>query len=435
MDDGKTWQIISPDLTAFENDKQVVPGAPITRDVTGEEYYSTIYAIRESPIKEGVIWVGANDEPVHITQDGGASWINVTPKMPIGGRVDAVEPSPHDPAKAYISILRYQLNDYKPYIYKTEDYGITWTLITDGTNGIPTDFPTRVVREDPEKEGILYAGTEFGAFVSLNDGISWIRFEQFPTTPVTDMKIHQGDLVISTMGRGFWILDDLTSLRGINDIGSREVVFFQPKDGLRLRMRVSSDKNGSEYSQSGVKMDYYLAHPDQEVSLEIYNENENLVRKYVSGKYDPKVNTERNMSTEFSNAPASGGLPNDKGMNRFTWNMRHRSGWSANETQSYSGNGPMVRTGTYKAVLKLGDEVQEKEFDVLLDPRVTLVSDEDVAAQEAFSLQIRDFQDQVNQLIAEVDEERESLKNTLDKESVRKKHNGKKKPWIRFTTN
>ena len=225
MDDGKTWQIISPDLTAFENDKQVVPGAPITRDVTGEEYYSTIYAIRESPIKEGVIWVGANDGPVHITQDGGASWINVTPKMPIGGRVDAVEPSPHDPAKAYISILRYQLNDYKPYIYKTEDYGITWTLITDGTNGIPTDFPTRVVREDPEKEGILYAGTEFGAFVSLNDGISWIRFEQFPTTPVTDMKIHQGDLVISTMGRGFWILDDLTSLRGINDIGSREVVF------------------------------------------------------------------------------------------------------------------------------------------------------------------------------------------------------------------
>ena len=425
-DDGKTWEVISPDLTAFEEDKQVVPGAPITRDVTGEEYYSTIYAIRESPIKEGVIWVGANDGPIHLTKDGGANWVNVTPEMPTGGRVDAVEPSPHNPAKAYVSILRYQLNDYKPYIYKTDDYGESWTLITNGANGIPDDYPTRVVREDPVKEGVLYAGTEFGAFVSLDDGFSWTKFEQFPTTPVTDMKVHQGDLVMSTMGRGFWILDDLTSLRGINDIGSREVVLFQPNDGLRMRMRASSDINGPEYSQSGVSMDYYLSHSDQEVSLEIYNKNGELIRKYMSGRPDPQVNTERDMSTEFSNVPASGGLPNDEGMNRFIWNMRHRSGWNANESRSYRGNGPMVRTGTYKAILKWGDEVQEKEFKVLLDPRVTLVSDEDVAAQEELSLEIRDFQDQINQLIAQVDEQRKSLKNALDKERVGKKTQKKK---------
>ncbi len=426
IDDGKTWEIISPDLTAFEDDKQVVPGAPITRDVTGEEYYSTIYAIRESSLKEGLIWVGANDGPVYVTQDGGANWTNVTPDMPVGGRVDAVEPSPHNPAKAYVSILRYQLNDYKPYIYKTEDYGKSWTLLTDGSNGIPADYPTRVVREDPEKEGVLYAGTEFGAFVSLNDGESWTRFEQFPTTPVTDMKVHQGDLVMSTMGRGFWILDDLTSLRGINEIGSQEMVLFQPKDGLRMRMRASSAKNGPEYSQAGVRMDYFLANDEQEVTLEIYNEKGELVRNYVSGKADPKVNTERDMSTEFSKAPASGGLPNNEGMNRFTWNMRHRSGWNANERRSYRGNGPMVRTGTYKAVLKSGDSIQEKEFEVLLDPRVTLVSDEDVAAQEDLALQIRDFQDQVNQLIAQIDEERKSMKNALDKERVSKKTQRKK---------
>lgn len=425
-DDGKTWEIISPDLTAFEDDKQVVPGAPITRDVTGEEYYSTIYAIRESTITEGLIWVGSNDGPVHVTRDGGASWTNVTPDIPVGGRVDAVEPSPHNPAKAYISVLRYQLNDYKPYIYKTEDYGQSWTLLTDGSNGIPVDFPTRVVREDPEKEGVLYAGTEFGAFVSLNDGQSWTRFEQFPTTPVTDMKVHQGDLVMSTMGRGFWILDDLTSLRGITEIGSQSMVMFQPKDGLRMRMRASREKNGPEYSQSGVRMDYFLAEDKQDVTLEIYNEKGELVRSYMSGKPDPKVDTERDMSTEFSNPPASGGLPNSEGMNRFNWNMRHRSGWNANARRAYRGNGPMVKTGTYKAVLKSGDTVQEKEFEVLLDPRVTLVTDEDVAAQEALALQIRDFQDEVNKLIAAVDKERKAMKNALDKERVSRRTQRKK---------
>ena len=153
-DDGETWETISPDLTAFEEDKQVISGSPITRDITGEEYYSTLYSIRESPVKQGVIWTGANDGPVYVTQDDGKSWKNVTPKkIPSGGRVDAVEPSPHDPAKAYISVLRYQLGDPKPYIYKTTDYGKSWALLTDGTNGIANDIPTRVIREHPEKEG------------------------------------------------------------------------------------------------------------------------------------------------------------------------------------------------------------------------------------------------------------------------------------------
>ena len=211
-DEGKTWEIISPDLTAFDPDKQVFSGSPITRDITGEENYSTIYSIRESTLKKGVIWVGANDGPVHVTRNSGKKWKNVTPKgLPPGGRVDAVEPSPHKPGKAYMAVLRYQLGDWKPYIYRTTNYGKTWTLLTDGKNGIPIDYPTRVVREDPDREGLVFAGTEFGLFVSFDDGESWKSFQQnLPITPVTDIKVYRKDLAVSTMGRGFWVVDDLS---------------------------------------------------------------------------------------------------------------------------------------------------------------------------------------------------------------------------------
>lgn len=417
-DDGKTWEIISPDLTAFDPDKQVVPGSPITRDVTGEEYYSTIYAIRESSIQEGVIWVGSNDGPIHVTKDGGKNWENVTPQLPEGGRVDAVEPSPHDPAKAYVSILRYQLGDYAPYIYKTEDYGKTWSLLTDGKNGIPSDHPTRVVREDPESEGILYAGTEFGLFVSMNDGESWTRFESnFPVTPVTDLKVHQDDLVASTMGRGFWILDDLTSLRGIKDIGDQSLVMFQPKPGIRNMMSARSETNGPEYPRAGVNLSYYQKEKADLLRLEILNEAGEIVKVYEDSQVEEEVDTERDMSTEFSNFPASKGLPNTEGLNTFRWNMRHKGGWNEDSKRSYIGNGPMVSTGNYTARLIAGDQEITKNFVVSLDPRVTLVSDADVAEQEDLALQIQEFRDEVNQLVAEVKKEKEGLETSLDQEA------------------
>lgn len=426
VDDGKTWEIISPDLTAFEDDKQVVPGSPITRDVTGEEYYSTIYAIRESTIQEGLIWVGSNDGPVHVTRDGGKTWDNVTPDMPIGGRVDAVEPSPHNPAKAYVSILRYQLNDYAPYIYKTEDYGKTWELLTDGSNGMPGDYPTRVVREDPKKEGLLYAGTEFGLFISMNDGKEWHPFNNnLPVTPITDIKVHQEDLVMSTMGRGFWILDDVSSLHNMEAAMNERAFLFQPKDGLRLRMRASSAYNGPEYLGSGVKLNYFIADEDQDVILEIFNEKGEMVKSYMSGRPDPQVNTERDMSTEFSNPPAAPGLPNKQGINKFTWNMRHRGGWSANPRRAYMGNGPMVATGTFSAKLKVGDEVLETSFQVALDPRNTLVSDEDTKAQEALALEVRDFQDEVSKLVKTVGDARKALQNSLDQEKANRRQQRK----------
>jgi len=237
VNDGKTWETISPDLTDFDPKRQVISGAPITRDVTGEEFYSTIYAIQESPLKAGLIWTGANDGPVYVTQDGGKDgWKNVTPKdLPKGGRIDCVEPSTHQEGKAYFTSLRYQLGDWTPYIYKTQNYGQTWELIT---KGIPSDYPVRVVREDPDRVGLLYAGTEYGLFISFDDGKNWQAFQNnLPVTPITDLKVHQKDLVISTMGRSFWILDDLSILHeSMDKIAAAKAQLFQPRDEYRLRI-------------------------------------------------------------------------------------------------------------------------------------------------------------------------------------------------------
>lgn len=422
-DDGKTWEIISPDLTAFDPDFQMVSGGPITRDVTGEEYYSTIYAIRESPLQQGLIWVGANDGPVHVTRDGGLNWTNVTPNMPPGGRVDAVEPSPHNPAKAYVSVLRYQLdNDYRPYIYKTEDYGQTWELLTPGDNGLPADYPTRVIREDPEKEGVLYAGTEFGLFISLNDGQSWTPFNNnLPVTPITDIKIHQDDLVMSTMGRGFYILDNLISLRALAEVKDEQAYLFAIKEGIRNRLYARSEQNGPEYPRMGVTIDYYIKDAVDKVQLDILDAQGRIVRTFVNGRPSPAVNTERDMSTEFSNPPAAGGLPAEQGINRYSWNMRHAGGWNANPARAYMGNGPMVSTGRFTARLSVGDKVLEQPFEVVLDPRGTLVSDADVKEQEALALQIQSFSDEVSKLITQIEEERTKLDNRLDKERINRR--------------
>ena len=237
MDDGVTWEVISPDLTAHEKEYQIVPGNPITRDVTGEEVYSSIYAMSESKLERGVLWVGANDGPVHVSRDNGKTWKNVTPKdLAPGGRVQNIEPSPHRKGSAYIAVYRFlRDHDLKPYIYKTDDYGATWTKLTDGLNGIPNDHPTRVVREDPEREGLLYAGTEFGFFVSFENGRQWQELQQnLPATPVTDLRVHRGDLVVATMGRSFWIMDDVSPLRQL--AASSRTTIEPPVRGPRSRV-------------------------------------------------------------------------------------------------------------------------------------------------------------------------------------------------------
>ena len=395
-DEGKTWDIISPDLTAFEPDKQVISGTPITRDITGEEFYSTIYAIRESPVQAGVIWVGSNDGPVHVTRDGGSTWDEVTPRnLPPGGRVDAVEPSPHNPAKAYVAVLRYLLGDPKPYIYKTENYGKNWTLLTTGSNGIPDDFPTRVIREDPEREGLLFAGTEYGMFISVDDGKSWESFQQnLPVTPITDLKIHRGDLALSTMGRGFWILDQINPLRQ-RDLGSlSEAYLFKPSKTMRYRTP-SGAWNGDtpSYPKAGVTLDYFLPEKaEQPVKMEIRNSSGQVLTAFSSDSI-PNGNTgvRRDMGTNFTEFLVSDALTKHKGLNRFRWDMTMAGPWNSNDTRKYR-NGPMVAPGVYTAVLVYGDKTLSQEFELVMDPRVVAagVSETDVNQQLDFQRAVRD---------------------------------------------
>ncbi|MFC2170325.1 WD40/YVTN/BNR-like repeat-containing protein, partial [Acidobacteriota bacterium] len=263
-DEGATWDTISPDLTENDPSKQVISGVPITRDITGEEFYSTIYAVKESSLEKGLIWVGANDGPIHVTRDGGKNWTNVTPEdLSPGGRVETVEPSPHRAGKGYIAVYRYLLNDWEPYIFRTENYGQTWTRLTTGSNGIPNNFPTRVVREDPDREGLLYAGTEFGMFVSFDDGANWQSLQlNLPVTPVTDIKVYRKDLVLSTMGRSFWILDNLTPLHILRkETAETKNRLYPPKDTYRMhiRSRSRSDSNTvPEYLSPGAMVDYFI---------------------------------------------------------------------------------------------------------------------------------------------------------------------------------
>ena len=423
-DDGVTWETISPDLTAFEADKQVISGSPITRDITGEEYYSTIYSLRESPVQAGVIWSGSNDGPVHVTQDNGASWQNVTPRgLPPGGRVDAVEPSPHNAAKAYIAVLRYQFGDWKPYIYKTEDFGRRWQLLTNGRNGIPADFPTRVVREDTEKEGLLFAGTEFGMFVSLDDGENWHEFQQnLGVTPITDIKVIRGDLAISTMGRSFWVLDNISTLRQEAFRDSNSTALFKPKDTIRYR-RVYNARNDNvpHYPEPAVVIDYRL--PDETpdaIQLDIIDAGGAVVNSYRSVVGDSEngeeVVEDMNLSQEMVISDES--LSNEPGMNRFRWDMKHFGAWHEEQDNRFN-NGPLAKPGTYTARLSVGGDVSEQSFQLIVDPRVLAQGTtlDDIDAQVDLSLKIVDLLSEARKLEKQLTDEQEGLNDKGDERS------------------
>ncbi|HEY6357467.1 MAG TPA: hypothetical protein VIX35_04455, partial [Vicinamibacterales bacterium] len=275
-DKGVTWEKISPDLTADDPCCQGVSGEPITRDVTGEEFYSTLYAIAESPLEKGVIWTGSNDGPFYVTRDDGKTWTNVTPKdLPAGGRVQYIDPSPRRKGSAYFAVYRYLLGDYQPYLYRTDDYGKSWTRLTDGRNGIPADWPTRVVREDPTREGLLYAGTEFGLFISYDNGGHWQPFQlNLPRVPVTDIKIHDGDLIVSTQGRAFWILDNVSSVEQAPSPAAAAVRLYKPWDGYRTRVSPNL---------YGPMVEYYLPTvPTGPVVLDILDAKNAVVGSYSS---------------------------------------------------------------------------------------------------------------------------------------------------------
>ena len=385
-DEGVTWETISPDLTAFESDKQVISGSPITRDITGEEFYSTIYSVRESPIVKGVIWVGANDGPVHLTLNGGKNWTDVTPNKKIkGGRVDSIEPSSHNSAKAFVTILRYQLGDWRPYIYRTYNNGDTWDLITEG---IPNNFPVRVLREDPVREGLLFAGTEFGMFISFDDGDNWKPFQQnLPVTPITDMKIHRDDIVLSTMGRSFWIMDNIHYLRNFEF--STDQVLYPVANTIRYRNRPLKSNHVS-YPQPSVHIDYNIDNDKvKDVIINFTNSDGEIINSFRSMDENKNIE-EYEMSTNEFTFISSNNIPKEKGVNRFSWDMRHRGSWSKNPNFSFR-NGPLVKPGVYNVTLTIDGKSHSEAFEILSDPRLSEITSSIYNDQEKILLEIRDF--------------------------------------------
>lgn len=404
-DGGVTWEVISPDLTAHPADKQYGSGEPITRDATGEEVYSVLYAIRESALKPGMIWAGSNDGLVWMTQDDGKSWQNVTPKdLPPGGRVQNIEPGVHSPGTAYVAIYRYLLGDFAPYLYRTDDYGKTWTRLTDGTNGIGPDEPTRVIREDPDRSGLLYAGSEFGMYVSFDSGAHWQSLQlNLPAVPVTDIRLAHGDLVLSTQGRGFWILDNVSVLRQLPDPAAASGISRLYKPASAVRFNAGADKGpnpgtGPEYIMPGAQIDYYVAPNGNNtpVRLNIWDQSGRLVRQFTSegppvtnagdGAEDDGLGTYRPVYPTKLDARA--------GMHRFIWDLRY-SGEpegvpaatgprprrpaspkpgekdEARENRPRVPSGPVAPPGTYTVEMKIGATTTKQPLTVVEDPRVT----------------------------------------------------------------
>jgi hypothetical protein len=318
---------------------------------------------------------------------------------------------------AYIAVHRYLLGDWKPYVYRTTDYGRRWTLLTDGSNGIPDDHPVRVVREDPKQAGLLYAGTEYGIFVSFDDGETWEAFQQnLPVTPITDLKVHRDDLVVSTMGRGFWILDKASAtLRGAMASESASVSLFAPATTVRYRQRLRDHDAGAvpQFPVPGMFIDYRLPEGfSGPLSLEILDSDGTVVNAFQSSSDSEGSGTsmEEDMAMSSVTFIDEASLAAEAGINRFLWDMRAQGPWEAAESKRYK-SGPVVPPGTYTLRLRAGGEVVETTGEIVMDPRVaqTGVDEAAVRAQYAFRLEVRDLLSEARQTAEALHEEREAL--------------------------
>jgi photosystem II stability/assembly factor-like uncharacterized protein len=371
-DMGKSWTEFSPDLTRNIDDKQGNGGAPYTNEAVGAENYGTISYIIESPHEKGVYWTGSDDGFVHITRDNGKTWQNVTPKGLGETLVNAIDVSPHDPATAYIATTKYKFNDYTPALYKTTDYGKTWKNIS---TGIPYGAYTRVVREDQTRKNLLYAGTETGIFVSWNGGQSWESLQlNMPVTPIMDIKVHQGDLVVATSGRGFWILDDLGLLNQFNN-NSEAVQLYSPEPALDGVWGSQLSGNSSSFDgtnsfegvnpANGVVIYYKLPKLDDKVNvtLEIRNSKNELVNT-ISSKRDSVYRR------WDGGPPPASTLSNKEGLNRFVWDMRYPIMPGIPDTYiEASFRGHRTPPGTYKLTLKVGESSVSRDAVIVENPQ------------------------------------------------------------------
>jgi photosystem II stability/assembly factor-like uncharacterized protein len=406
-DGGVHWSAISPDLTRNDKSKQKVSGGDITLDDSGTEYYDTIFALAESPITKGLIWVGTDDGLVQLTKDEGKSWSNVSSKdWPEWSRISLIDPSPFDPGTAYVAVDRHQFDDLRPYIFKTSDYGKTWTKLT---QGIPDTTFVRAVRQDPKKKGLLYAGTEMGVFVSFDDGAHWRPLKlNLPTVPVHDLTVKDDDLVVATHGRAFWILDDVSPLRQYSDeLAQKNEHLYAPSTAYRIQAGASNPRHPSKVAgqnpPAGAVIYYYLKDAPKantEAKLEILDSSGKVIRKYSSTEY----NTLEEPPDPDDKKPEKQLKP-EVGLNRFVWDLRyeearHVPGYFLYEYGS-GARGPVAVPGRYQVRLTVGGQTETAGFDLKLDPRVH-VSQEDLQAQFDLLLETRDelsrVYDAVNQM-------------------------------------
>ena len=415
--EGQSWQAISGDLTRNEKSKLGSSGGPITKDNTSIEYFCTIFTVMESPVEKGTIWVGSDDGLVHVTRDGGKNWQNVTPKgMPEWIQINSIDASSIDAGTAYVAATMYKLDDFKPYLYKTSDYGKTWKKIT---NGIPDNAFTRVIREDPNRRGLLFAGTETGLFVSFDNGENWQSLQlNLPVVPIADLVIHkrEKDLVAATQGRAFWVLDDLPLLYQFADAAKADAYLFKPEDTYRMPGGGfgGGGRGGAVGANppSGAVIYYHLkSKPSSEVAIEITDSAGKSIRKFSS----------RGQESQAQAAPTGddeGGFrgagprraPAEAGLNRFIWDLRYPDATRFPGLIMWAGGttGPRVVPGTYQVKLTVDGKTMTQSFEVKKDPRLE-VTQADFAKQADLLLKIRDKFSETSEAILQIRDMRKQI--------------------------
>src|SRR5438876_7344872 len=399
-DHGQSWTQISGDLTRNDKNKQQPSGGPLTNDITSVEYYDTVFALAESSVKQGTLWAGTDDGRVHVTTDDGQHWSNVTPKMPNWSTIDLIDPSPHDSNTAYVAVDRHKLDDFNPYIFKTNDLGKTWSAIV---NGIPDGAYVHAVREDPKKRGLLYAGTELGVFVSFDDGAHWQRLQlNLPVSPIHDLVVKDDDLVDATHGRSFWVLDDLTPVRQVNAQSAQaDMILYQPQTALRLHYPEEFDRRQpvGDNPPAGVIIDYYFkTAPKEEVSLEILDASGKVVR-HLSSKEKKEGEQPPEWPDRVERVKT---IPANEGMNRFAWDLRYDDPIQIPGAfySSTGPKGPLALPGDYQVKLTVGGKSQTAPLHLVSNPR-TKEDEAEWQKQLTLAAQVNDRISQLHKAVTE----------------------------------
>lgn len=397
-DDGQSWERISPDLTYADPETLGPSGGIITKDMNGPEIYATVFTLAPSFHELQTLWAGSDDGKVHITRNGGKNWTDITPKeLPKFSRVSMIDASRHAPGTAYLAANRYQVDDRQPYVFKTQDYGKTWTKIT---TGIAEGHFARAVREDPVRKGLLFLATEHGVYVSFNDGEQWQPLQlNLPDAPVHDLVVKDQDVVLGTHGRGFWILDDIGPLRQYSsELKNAEAIFFQPADPIR--------------KVYNAEFQYYLSTPADSLRIEVLDAAGKVIQTFAAKKTDKPAVSER-------------GRPNppslNAGLNKFSWNLRYPGStvfdgmiiWSARPQ-----NGPVAPVGAYKVRFRCGAYTKEYDFNIRMNPNLEDVSEADLREQFDLALRIRDKVSAANEAVIRIRELKKELDEKIKKSDV-----------------